>query len=121
MQTYTEDSITIYEGLEGEVDAYKLFPHIEQSFHGVVDTSGPAFVGATDNNFSRTAEEHPSRRGDGEIEKQYEQETEEVENPLKLIRLLPHVKSSDPTHIVGVETAASTPPNIRGLVRNKHY
>ncbi len=87
MQTYTEDSVTIYEGLEGAVDAHKLAPRAGQSFHGVAKTTGVATL----------------------------EQTEQ----LTVITLRPHVRGTEPEHIVDVATVAPAPLELGGLVRQQ--
>lgn len=110
MQTYTEDSCTIYEGLEGEVEAYKLAPHAGQSFHGVAKAAGAEFVVTTDSNSAVAAEN--LHLGDEKTEQQQEEK-------LTLIRLQPYVTGTEPSHIAAVETVPSTPSRIGGLVQTK--
>ncbi len=116
MQAYTEDSVTIYEGLEGAVDAHKLAPHAGQSFHGVAKPTVTATVESTrtvDNSSSVGSETSTVRHDEDSADTEHSEQ-------LTLITLRPHVRGTEPAHIVNVATVAPPPIELGGLVRDKN-
>lgn len=114
MASYTEDSDTIYEELEGASDAHDL---IGSATVGRGGGQGRAFHGVA----RATCTPAPTPTGGGAggdpqpaAESLEQDEQDEQEEELTLITLAPYVRGAEPAHIVSVAAAPKRLPQLGG-------